>query len=200
MTDKQIIIDKLKNDVACKENIINHLAEYSIKLEKQLKAKEQECERLKNCSDEWMSKCEQETKLREFINEQLEQEKTLKEMYSTYYKAKHSDIKGEFFKLKAENEKLREENFTFEQLIKEYEKYGTIEEIIEQLNKVKAENEKLKQTFTEIKEIAEKVYNDCDNCYRDTDTNCEVDCIDCTLGGKAKLAEQILQKISEAEL
>ena len=55
----------------------------------------------------------------------------------------------------------------------------------------------LKQTLTEIKEIAEKVYNDCDNCYRDVDTNYDVDCIDCTLGGKAKLAEQILQKISE---
>ena len=56
---------------------------------------------------------------------------------------------------------------------------------------------KLKQTLAEIKEIAEKVYNDCDNCYRDVDTNYDVDCIDCTLGGKAKLAEQILQKISE---
>ena len=50
------------------------------------------------------------------------------------------------------------------------------------------------------KELVEKVYNDCDNCYRDVDTNCDVDCIDCTLGGKAKLAEQILQKISEVEL
>lgn len=47
MTDKQIIIDKLKNDVACKENIINHLAEYNIKLENKLQAKEQECEELK---------------------------------------------------------------------------------------------------------------------------------------------------------
>ena len=47
MTDKQIIIDKLKNDVACKENIINHLAEHNIKLQDQLKHKEQECERLK---------------------------------------------------------------------------------------------------------------------------------------------------------
>ena len=46
MTDKQIIIDKLKNEIACKENIINHLAEYNIKLENQLKAKEQECEEL----------------------------------------------------------------------------------------------------------------------------------------------------------
>lgn len=57
----------------------------------------------------------------------------------------------------------------------------------------------LKQTLIEIKDIAEKVYNDCDDCYRDTDTNCDVDCIDCTLGGKAELAEQILQKISEVE-
>ena len=47
MTDKQIIIDKLKNEIVCKENIINHLAEYNIKLENQLKAKDQECEELK---------------------------------------------------------------------------------------------------------------------------------------------------------
>ena len=48
MTDKQIIIDKLKNDVACQENIINHLAEYNIKLENKLQAKKQECKKLKN--------------------------------------------------------------------------------------------------------------------------------------------------------
>ena len=57
-----------------------------------------------------------------------------------------------------------------------------------------------KQTLTDIKEIAEEVYNDCDNCYRDVDTNSDIDCIDCTLGGKAKLAKQILQKISESEV
>ena len=57
-----------------------------------------------------------------------------------------------------------------------------------------------KQTLIEIKEIAEEVYNDCDNCYRDVDTNSDIDCIDCTLGGKAKLAKQILQKISESEV
>ena len=66
-----------------------------------------------------------------------------------------------------------------------------------QLARKEQECEKYKQTLIEIKEIAEKVYNDCDNCYRDVDTNYDVDCIDCTLGGKAKLAEQILQKISE---
>ena len=46
MTDKQIIIDKLRKVVARKENIINYLAEYNIKVENQLKAKEQECEEL----------------------------------------------------------------------------------------------------------------------------------------------------------
>ena len=67
----------------------------------------------------------------------------------------------------------------------------------EQLKHKEQECEKYKQALDEIKEIAEKVYNDCDNCYGDVDTNCDVDCIDCTLGGKAELAEQILQKISE---
>ena len=36
----------------------------------------------------------------EELRKQLEQEKTLKEMYFTYYKAKHSDIKGTFFRYK----------------------------------------------------------------------------------------------------
>lgn len=44
-----------------------------------------------------------------------------------------------------ECEKLEEENFTFEQLIKEYEKYGAIEEIIQQLDQLKTENEILKK-------------------------------------------------------
>ena len=74
-----------------------------------------------------------------------------------------------------------------------YEMADTIEEKEKQIDKYS-------QALTEIKELVEKVYNDCDNCYRDVDTNCDVDCIDCTLGGKAKLAEQILQKISEVEL
>lgn len=41
-----------------------------------------------------------------------------------------------------ECERLKEENFTFKQLIKEYEKYGAIEEIIQQLDQLKAENDK----------------------------------------------------------
>lgn len=57
--------------------------------------------------------------------------------------------------------------------------------------------EKYLQILNDIKEIVEKVYNDCDDCYRDTDTNCDVDCIDCSLGAQANLAEQILQKIKD---
>ena len=57
---------------------------------------------------------------------------------------------------------------------------GALEKTIDNL---KAENEKLRQALADIKEIAEKVYNDCDDCYRDTNTNCEVDCINCTIRG-----------------
>mgnify|MGYP003289039225 CR=1 FL=1 len=52
--------------------------------------------------------------------------------------------------LKAENERLKEENFTFEQLIKEIEKYGAIEEIIQQLNQLKAELQATKGLVTAI--------------------------------------------------
>ena len=71
---------------------------------------------------------------------------------------------------------------------------------LNQLKCKEQECEELKEALTDIKEIAEEVYNDCDNCYRDVDTNSDIDCIDCTLGGKAKLAKQILQKISESEV
>ena len=42
-----------------------------------------------------------------------------------------------------------------------------------------------------IRELCEAVKNDCDTCYRDIDFE-DIDCVDCTLGCKAKLAEQIL--------
>ena len=71
---------------------------------------------------------------------------------------------------------------------------------IDQLKAKEQECNQLTQTLLEIKAIAEEVYNDCDACYGDSDTNCDVDCIDCTLGGKAKLAEQILKKINDCKL
>ena len=69
---------------------------------------------------------------------------------------------------KQECEKLKEENFTFEQLIKEYEKYGAIEEIIQQLNQLKTENEILKKKLEQIRDIAEPykmtIKKICKNC------------------------------------
>ena len=44
----------------------------------------------------------------EELREQLEQERTLKEMYFTYYKAKHSDVKGRFFRYRQALAKIKE--------------------------------------------------------------------------------------------
>ena len=44
----------------------------------------------------------------EELRKQLEQERTLKEMYFTYYKAKHSDIKGKFFRYKQTLAEIKE--------------------------------------------------------------------------------------------
>lgn len=131
MTDKQINTCEFLNicQTDCNGTLEDTEMCHCYEIYKQLKRKERECEGWKARSDEWMSKCEQETKLREFTNEQLdqlkaelEQEQTLKEMYFTYYKAKHSDIKGEFFKLKAENEKLKQTLAEIKEFVKNMNK------------------------------------------------------------------------------
>ena len=75
MTDKNII-DKLKNEIACKENIINHLAEYNIKLENQLKAKEQECKELR-----FKEKLSQVKDTTEPLNSELPEDKVIIEIF-----------------------------------------------------------------------------------------------------------------------
>lgn len=47
-----------------------------------------------------------------------------------------------------------------------------------------------------IRELCEDVKNECDACYGDIDFDCG-DCIDCTQGGKAELACQILELLQE---
>lgn len=47
-----------------------------------------------------------------------------------------------------------------------------------------------------IRELCEAVKNECDACYGDIDFECG-DCIDCTQGGKAELARQILELLQE---
>ena len=75
MTDKNII-DKLKNEIACRENIINHLAEYNIKLENQLKAKEQECKELR-----FKEKLSQVKDTTEPLNSELPEDKVIREIF-----------------------------------------------------------------------------------------------------------------------
>lgn len=47
-----------------------------------------------------------------------------------------------------------------------------------------------------IREICEAAKNECDTCYGDIDFDF-IDCINCTQGGKARLAEQILELLQE---
>ena len=56
--------------------------------------------------------------------------------------------------------------------------------------------DQIKQTLAEIKEIAEICKWFCDKC----DGDIEIDCADCHEGGRALLANKILQKISEYEV
>ena len=53
----------------------------------------------------------------------------------------------------------------------------------------------LKKVLKTIKEIAERDKEFCIKCNGDK----EIDCIECIEGGRALLAKEILQKISEAE-
>jgi hypothetical protein len=45
----------------------------------------------------------------------------------------------------------------------------------------------------EIRELCENAMNECDTCNGDP----EIDCFDCTQGGKAILAHQILELLQE---
>lgn len=66
-------------------------------------------------------------------------------------------------------------------------------EIGTMLGDLQIENDKLKACLTEIKEIAERDRTFCIKCNGDKD----IDCVDCIEGGRALLAKDILQKISE---
>lgn len=117
--------------------------------EQQLKHKEQECERLKKEvsllkeSNLKLQQIEDVNSLEKCYLQQLdqlkvelEQEKALKETYLTCYKAKHEDIKGELFKLKAENDTL----------------FKAIEEVNKINKKLKAENERLDKELSKVYE------------------------------------------------
>ena len=70
----------LRKEQECER--LKHDNDYEVgALEKTVDNLKAECERWRNCSDGWMSKYEQEAKLREFISEQLNQLKAENEKY-----------------------------------------------------------------------------------------------------------------------
>ncbi len=97
MTDKQIKIDELKNEIACKENIINHLAEHNIKLQVQFKEKEQECEYWKHQAELGLDTTDNLVKELEEKEQECER---LKETFDGLFKVQ--------YKLADNNKKLRQ--------------------------------------------------------------------------------------------
>jgi vacuolar-type H+-ATPase subunit I/STV1 len=104
----------------------------------------------------------------------------------------------EFDQLKAENEVLEKVNKSNQEKIKKLNEQLEEEFIKHQYGQEALffEMEDYKQTLQEIKEIAERDKEFCIKCNGDK----EIDCVDCTDGGRALLAKQILQKISECEV
>lgn len=119
------------NQLISDNNICSSDFYYSMDLKQQLKRKEDECEK----------------------------EKLLKEMYHTYYKAKHGDVKDEFFKLKeqlqAEKEKVRE-------LEEKFKLYAELENWLKAANLPKTEKglkQRLFEAETKVKELEERLKN-----------------------------------------
>lgn len=117
MTDKQTIIDGV-NVTECRYfisewdfNNCGHICKGTeckykrLWYKKQLKRKEQECKRLKFNNDYQVAVLETTI---DNLKTELEQEQTLKEMYFTYYKAKHGDIEGKFFSYKQALTEIKE--------------------------------------------------------------------------------------------
>jgi hypothetical protein len=143
MTDEQIIIDELKNENACKENIINHLAEHNIKLQVQFKEKEQECEYWKHQAELGLDTTDSLVKELEEKEQECEE---LKEKVKKYGEINEQETK-DYAELKAENEELKERFSYFHHPDVEFE-----QERNAFINEIK-KNNKLKQTLAEIKEI-----------------------------------------------
>ena len=211
MTDKQIIIDVSDCSELCgtKCHILmsctntsksDSCSEMPNCYYKQLKAKEQECETLASQLDFEVQKkecLEQECeRLKKIINEAKNSKLDLKSFLVG--EAVQNEYEQQLDQLKAENEELKEEQN------KKRDHYFIISNENARLQdekarlgyKLNSEIQKLKQTLTEIKEIAERDKEFCIKC----NGNKEIDCVECIEGGRALLANEILQKISECEV
>ena len=192
MTDKQIIIDASKCEwrtgvehCGNYECMLNKCCDYNCdwykrrKLEQQLKAKEQECERLGHTYLE--------------TNELL-QDKT---KALTNLKSENDGLKTMLKDLSYENQKfcyqIEEQTKQLEPFKDEYFKgldNVAIAKLAKKSIRITAENSKLEQTLTEIKEICNSVENieNINSLY------------DAKLSGMYLQANKILQKISECEI
>lgn len=158
----------------------------------QLKRKEQEYEELKSARDSWISKCEQETKIKELYQEQLDQLKAendkLKEImhkdFCTHYvlgecsQKHHNNCVGRNQCIKDLEQEIEELKIYIEsnkQQVKE------VETLVMDNDRLINELTQYKQTLTDIKEITE-----------DAKTKVFVD--------MEEFWKQILQKISECEV
>jgi chromosome segregation ATPase len=96
-----------------------------------------ELDQLKEQLEAYKMEAEEGKEINAELKAELEQEKALKETYLACYKAKHEDIEGELFNLKADNDELKDLNTRLDNQRETYWKGY----------------QKLKQTLTEIKKI-----------------------------------------------
>jgi seryl-tRNA synthetase len=187
--------------VCTKDNIYFPASELNCIINRLIE-KEQECEELKKIIDEAKN-----SKLD--LNSFFAIEATVGE-----YQLELDQLKAE---VKSKTEYIQEQRDIINQYSKEIEMYKKCQgkRASKREEELKAENGELKnrvaelslfqlykiqrdeaeQTLTEIKEIAERDKEFCDKC----DGDREIDCVDCHEGGRALLAQEILQKISEVE-
>lgn len=188
MTDKQIIIDDQKETIHRLQQECTEKTDTIIALGEQLKAKEQECEELKEealHSDYGIMKNNLEGAITYLEKENKDLSKIIDCKNETVL-----SLKQQLDQLKAEKEEIK--------------KYlgissKTIMERLEELQEFR-DNDKYKlylaeQTLTEIKEIAK---NSC--CLQPTST-CEEyeNCKECSRTSDDVTVQQILQKINEVE-
>ena len=137
-----------------------------------IKAKEQECERLKGLCNGLDTTIDNYTNLIELRNQQLDQLKAEKDKYSLFIE-KLCDYAG--LECDSEEQAMR-----------------TLSDLASQMNKARWIIDKLKQTLAEIKEIAESEI--------DSKEFMAIQCmLNGSVDNKNKVLKQILQKISEVE-
>lgn len=206
MTDKQIIVDGVdvsgcsyhykhtrvclvKMDAAGRYyNCANwHDCDFK-RLSQQLKRKEQDCEELKSVRDSWISKCEQETKIKELYQDGLDQLKVENERLNNIIEeAKNSKLDLKSFlvgeavqneyeeqleNLKLDNKHL---NGLLDQALKELEETRELnDENSLRVTQLATKCCQLQKALEKVKELIQKEIADCEH-WGDC-TSCEYNC------------------------